>query len=455
MTGRVFCLVCCLCAALAAHAESSEESSLAGQWVGMFKSTDGEQHFELELAYEGDALQGILIPVEEGGGRIPADAVDFEDGVISVTARQGAVVLEARVAGDEMEGTANLPGGEMSMLLARKGSSRARTILDDFERRLSEMRGQPLELVRSGPGMDAVDDDALNELLQAAEASYTTSLALMHDGELVGEWYRGDQPEPVHAMSVTKAVLHLVIGRLITLGKLESTDTPVHHFYSQWAEDEQRAAITIRHLLAHTSGVDRGQPATPIYQSGDFVQFALNAPLEFEPGTEMVYSNNATNVLGGIVGQVIDGPLDEFLAEDLFGRLGIDNFNWGADPAGNPVGMAGLHLTAGDLVLLGQLVLNRGRWQDEQLIEAEWFEQSFVPGSEHSERIGLIWLLEQSNDQVVGAHHDGYLGQWLGVRFEERLVGARMIANSMAYDPETDRFLDFLEYLPPLVNSGD
>lgn len=459
MISRLTCSLCLLVLSSFVVAESPDESvpdkqSLAGLWQGVGEGNLGPWRFDVELSLDGDSLKGVFIVIEEKGERMALEYVDFEDGILRITVMEGAVELKGRVKGDEIEGDLSLPGGEMSVQMARKDSSAAKAMFEDLERQVAELREKPLERIRSGPGMESIDEEALSRLLDAADASYTTGLALMHDGELVGEWFRGESPKPVHAMSVTKTALHLVIGRLITLGKLESVDVPVHQFYPQWADDEERAGITIRQLMAHTSGLDRGQPTGPIYQSDDFVQFALDAPLEAEPGTKEIYSNNGTNLLGGIVKKIIDRPIAEFLAEDLFGLLGIESFVWHPDPAGNPQGMAGLYLTAGDLARLGQLALDRGCWQGERLIDADWFEESFEPG-EQTERIGLIWFLELDGDEVAGASHSGYLGQWLGLWFEEGIVGVRMVANSPAYNPETDIFRDFLQMLPVLVTKED
>ncbi len=429
---------------------SEQDVTPDGLWLGVAEADSGAMRFDVEMNVEDDQLQALFILHSEGGMEMPVENAELDGDEIRLVTMGGAVVLAGRFDGDQVKGTLRFPGDELPMQLARESSPEAEALLARIDSEIAALRGKPLKKHRSGPGMERMDDAALDELLEAADASYTTALALMHDGELVGEWFRGDQPQPVQTMSVTKAALHLVIGRLISLGKLESIDQPVHHFYPQWADDEQRSSITIRHLLAHTSGVDRGQPAAPIYQSDDFVQFALDAPLEFEPGTQVAYSNNGTNLLGGIVGQVIEQSLDEFLADDLFGRLGIENFSWAVDNAGNPHGLAGLALTTGDLAVLGQLALNRGEWNGEQLIDADWFEQSFQPGSEHSRGVGLIWFLQHEDDELVGASHSGHLGQWLGIRFDNSMVGARMVAQSPAYDGETDAFHEFLGMLAGL-----
>ena len=430
----------------------ADESSIAGLWLGVFETESGAMRFDVEFELdEHDHWQANLILHSEGGVQVPADETRLDGDALRVVAMQGAVVMQGQIIDQSITGSLRFPGDELPMRLARAGSSGAEDLARQAEDQIQALRARPLVLLRSGPGMERVDEQALADLLDAADASYTTALALMHDGELVGEWFRGDEPRPIETMSVTKAVLQLVIGRLVTLGKIESIDTPVGEFFPQWSDDEQRAGITLRQLMTHSSGLDRGQPAAPIYQSESFVQFALDAPMEFEPGTDVAYSNNATNLLAGVVAQAIDQPLAEFLAEDLFGAMGIESFSWATDRAGNPHGMSGLSLSAGDLALLGQLALNRGRWADRQLIDADWFEDSFQPGTEHSQHIGLLWKLIYEDDTLVGASHSGHLGQWLGIRFDSGVVGARLIAQSPAYDAETDGFFRFLSLLATLV----
>ncbi|MCC5865875.1 MAG: beta-lactamase family protein [Wenzhouxiangella sp.] len=441
--------------ALAEAAPKLDPASIAGLWQGTFEPPSGTMRFDVELDQEDESWQATVVLHSEGGARVPADRVELAGDRLSLVAMQGAVVLEGRVDGDQISGSLRFPTSELDMRLYRAGSELAADMLRQAEEGLRALREQPLRLVRTGPGLDRVDAAALDALLALAEASFTTALALLHDGELVGEWFRGAEPHPIETMSVTKVALQLIIGRLVTLGKIETIDAPVYHYFPQWADDQQRAGITLRQLMTHSSGLDRGQPAGPIYQSDSFVQFALDAPMEFEPGTSVAYSNNATNLLAGVLVQVIDQPLETFLANDLFGKLGIERFSWVKDRAGTPHGMAGLSLHAADLAVLGQLALNRGRWGDQQLIDPSWFEDSFQPGSEHSQRIGLLWFLDYENEQLVGASHSGYLGQWLGIRFDSGIVGARQIAQSAAYDAETDAFPTFLSLLSDLPASHE
>lgn len=146
------------------------------------------------------------------------------------------------------------------------------------------------------------------------------------------------------------------VGRVdeAALGLLDSLDTPVHEFYPEWSE-EPYSGITVRHLLNHTSGLESPMPTDPIYASDGFVRFALESDLETSPGEEMVYNNCATNLLAGLVGEAAGSRLDRFLGEELFGPMGITDFSWSLDDAGNPHGMAGFQVRPEDLARLGQL----------------------------------------------------------------------------------------------------
>ncbi|HEY8470511.1 MAG TPA: serine hydrolase [Longimicrobiales bacterium] len=344
---------------------------------------------------------------------------------------------------------------------------------------------------------------------------------MLHDGQLVGAWHSDGQSRPIEAMSVTKSIVNLAIGRLVTLGALESIDVPVSRFYPEWSTG-RKARVTIRHLLNHTSGIEAGRTTEEIYASNDFVRLALDAEITSEPGSRFLYNNKAVNLLAGIVEKATGKKMDDFLRDDLFARLGITDFGWSRDPTGNPHAMAGLQIHAMDLAKLGQLVLDRGHWQGEQLIAESWFDESLRPGSPHEATSGLLWWLipahaarviddakiqelreagvdsafvaaiarvrgrYESPDSffaalagalgenwrsvvsntlgplglaparieqgpIIGYRAEGYLGQYIVIFPEKRLVAVRMVEPSPSYDPRTDGFPNFSDLVRALV----
>ena len=124
---------------------------------------------------------------------------------------------------------------------------------------------------------------------------------IVKNGRLVADWDFGQPRGPIEAMSATKSIVSLTIGRLIDSGKIKSLDQPVSDFYPEWKQGRKKL-ITVRHLLSQTSGL-QNEPNTTveIYPSPDFVQLALAAELSDDPGSRFSYNNKAVNLLAGIV----------------------------------------------------------------------------------------------------------------------------------------------------------
>ncbi len=236
----------------------------------------------------------------------------------------------------------------------------------------------------------SIDAPALQQLLRAAEAAHSDAVVVWKDGRKVGAWYFGKAPKRIEAMSATKSVVNLAIGRLVTTGAIRSIDDPVSKYYPEWKQGKKQA-ITIRQLLDHTSGM-QVEGSQEVESSPDVVQLALAAELTDAPGTRSYYNNKAVNLLAGIVQKASGKKMDELLRSDVFGPLGITDFVWVRDSAGNPYSYARLQILPEDMAKLGQLVLDRGRWNGTQLIAPEWFD-AIMRGSPLEPRIGLLWWL--------------------------------------------------------------
>jgi CubicO group peptidase (beta-lactamase class C family) len=196
---------------------------------------------------------------------------------------------------------------------------------------------------------------------------------------------------------------------LITLGRIESLDTPLYEFFPEWKQGLKQK-ITLRHVLSHTSGL-QNVPDTrvEIYPSPDFVQLALAAELAHPPGTKFEYNNKAVNLLAGIVERVSGKKLDEFMRDEIFTPLGIREFDWMRDRAGNPHVMAGLTLYPLDLAKLGQLVLNRGSGTGTGSSLQAGSRRAFGPWLDAGARLALAAPARsrRERDRILGA---GVLG---------------------------------------------
>lgn len=266
----------------------------------------------------------------------------------------------------------------------------------------------PQDLESSDPIDEGLDLDALDALYQRAEEANSDALVILRNGKLVLEEHFGTDDGPIESMSVTKSIVNLALGHLIDAGTIESLDTPVYTFYPEWKQGKKQT-ITVRHLLSHTSGLQTGRTTEEIYASPDFVQLALCAELAWEPGEGFFYNNKAVNLLAGIVERASGQKLDAYLGEHVFAPLGITEFTWTKDPAGNPHAMSGLQIRPADLARLGQLMLDEGRWGDEQVLSAEWVRES-TRAQDLYGRCGLLWwVTPESKSFVIDAF---VLGKW-------------------------------------------
>ena len=235
-----------------------------------------------------------------------------------------------------------------------------------------------------------IDPAALKRLMAAAEAAHSDAVVIWHEGHLVGSWHFGKPEGPIEAMSATKSIASLAVGRAVTLGAIPSIDTPVARAYPEWRQG-QKAAITIRQLLDHTSGMQSGE-SNEVETSPDVVQLALAAELSDAPGARFYYNNKAVNLLAGVVQKASGRRMDELLGSDVFARMDFGAFEWVRDTAGNPYAYARLKIRPEDLAKVGQLVLDGGRWKGEQLISKDWIRAS-MQGSKQNPRCGLLWWL--------------------------------------------------------------
>jgi CubicO group peptidase (beta-lactamase class C family) len=238
------------------------------------------------------------------------------------------------------------------------------------------------------PKAAGIDLAALERLVKRAEETHSDALIVLRDGKLVGDWRFGKPAGPIEAMSVTKSIVSVAVGRLVTTGKLR-LDEPAATFFPQW-KGTPKEKITVRHLLAHTSGIQANPSAQEVYESPDVVKLALDAPLAAEPGTAFFYNNKAVNLLAAIVEKASGKKLDEYMRDEVFAPLGVASFSWMRDPAGNPHCMAGVKLDPVDLAKIGQLMLDEGTFQGKRLLIADWVRES-VRKPESIGKSGFLW----------------------------------------------------------------
>lgn len=176
--------------------------------------------------------------------------------------------------------------------------------------------------------------------------------------------------------SECKTITGMAIGMLIDEGRLSLDDKVLSIFEKRagaLAHIFQRS-VTVRHLLTMTSGVTFNEAGS--VTESDWVRCFLESVLRFEPGTKFAYNSMNTYMLSAIVRQITGQGLTEYLTPRLFEPLGITDFFWEKCPQGIEKGGWGLYIRPEDIAKLGQLLLQKGRWNGRQLLSEHWVAES-------------------------------------------------------------------------------
>jgi CubicO group peptidase (beta-lactamase class C family) len=293
--------------------------------------------------------------------------------------------------------------------------------------------------------------DAVNEIRRGTY-NEIHGLVIVKDGKLVLEEYgRGrmyssgspdnlgpvidfDRDEPHIVHSVSKSYMSTLVGIAIQEGYIESDKSSLlAHFPEHFDPDQpEKADILLEHVMSMTSGLEWNEwdVAALDFENSDALRFQraldpsayfLGKPLLHAPGTSFYYNTGGFQMMGEVVRRSTAMPLDQFAAQQLFDPLGITDFYWPQYEHG-PVYIVGdIYLRPRDMAKFGQLVLQGGQWNGQQIVPVGWFERAtteFIPvdhvGYKGYQGYGLFWWLksfEVGGEKIEAIHADGLAGQ--------------------------------------------
>jgi len=197
-------------------------------------------------------------------------------------------------------------------------------------------------------------------------------LVLQH-GEKVAE-HRWIAEAPRNSFSVSKSFVSIAAGMAVDRGKM-SLNSRVADFFPEYCGDKpgkRLSALTLEHLLSMTRGHRAfSRPATAAE--------ALAQPLSYQPGARFVYDNGSAFLASAMFTKAMGVTVREFLLDALFRPLGIPDPQWPQSPDGHTVGATGLVLATSSLARFGQFLLQRGQWQNRQLVSSAWIDNADRP----------------------------------------------------------------------------
>ena len=223
----------------------------------------------------------------------------------------------------------------------------------------------------------------------ALERMRINSIVVMRDGELVYENYRNGTNENTRSIiySASKSVTAILVGIAVEKGLIDSIDDPVDKYLPELA-DSAYAGVPIKHLMAMQSGNSWQEIYTEgseLYihrdrslnlQEVQYEDYALTVEKIGPSGEVFNYSTLDTNIVGWLLDKTVGGKFSEFMSENLWTPSGMeaDAYWVEAGPVSDPRPFygAGLATTTRDLARIGEMMLNGGRINGNQIISEEW-----------------------------------------------------------------------------------
>ncbi len=206
------------------------------------------------------------------------------------------------------------------------------------------------------------------------------SLMLIKDGAVIAEADFGDYDHRIWHVthSECKSITGLAIGMLIDEGKLTLDSRVVDIFASRLTMFSLAQLtlknLTVRHLLTMTSGLEFNEAGA--VTETDWVRCILDSPVKSEPGKVFSYNSMNTYMLSAIIKEITGSGLMEYLRPRLWEPLGIEKIYWETCPKGIEKGGWGLFICPEDMAKVGWLVMQGGRWNNEQIVSEKWLEMA-------------------------------------------------------------------------------
>jgi CubicO group peptidase (beta-lactamase class C family) len=256
-------------------------------------------------------------------------------------------------------------------------------------------------------------------------------LIARHDKLVYDDYIDGNVDTLRDTRSVTKSITDVLVGIAIEEGKLSGVEAKVatllpDHARRMQNPDPRKLQITVEDFLTMSSPLEcddwnqlsRGNEDR-MYLVEDWAQFIFDLPIrgrirvgeqtETPPyGRYFSYCSGGVFVLSEVLEKATGVRTDRYAQEKLFAPLEIQNAQWVYSPLNTPQTAGSLRLRSIDLLKVGQLYLDGGRWHGRQIVAEEWVRNSTRPHVrvEDATEYGYLWWLKSF--QHAGKSYPGY-----------------------------------------------
>lgn len=222
----------------------------------------------------------------------------------------------------------------------------------------------------------------------------TDSLLISYKGRLIFESYykRGRINYPHYQMSITKSYTALALGRAVQMRYLSMEDLhkPAVNYLKGLDKTKLAAGvekITVHQAMQMKSGIRLdSNKIKEIMKTPENLKgigqlqayFSHTAPIP-DKNIDFKYQASDPAITMQLVEALVPGTAKDFIKIELLGKLGISNYGWQEDISGLPKSAAGSSLRSRDMLKMGMLLMNKGKWKGEQLIPEKFVELATSP----------------------------------------------------------------------------
>lgn len=276
--------------------------------------------------------------------------------------------------------------------------------------------------------------------------SNTASFLVIKDGKLLHEQYWNGYHElsKTNSFSMAKAVTVMLYGKALEEGKIKNIDQNFSEFYDEFKLKDFGKDLNLKHLAQMESGLIWDEnyknpflPNARAYYGRSLIKATFSRKFKEKPGERFEYQSGSTQLLGFAVKKAINQSLSSYLSEKFWIPLGMEqNADWSVDESGMEKTYCCIHSNSRDFAKLGQLFIDDGKADNEQVLNLDFIEKMRTPTEKSDGIYGMgFWI---NNDNPIKHYYFlGLQGQYIIMIPEHKMV----IVRTGSYNnlPKTDR----------------
>tara|TARA_B100001027_G_C16265171_1_gene331608 strand:- start:1585 stop:2592 length:1008 start_codon:yes stop_codon:yes gene_type:complete len=292
------------------------------------------------------------------------------------------------------------------------------------------------------------ETDKLDKIIDESIKTFSSSITIYKDNKKILDICNKNDDILIETLSVTKSFCALAIMFLIQDGLIKSVEDLVCIYVKCWGYGKKKD-IKIKHILSHTSGLDKYwsyenfmMPEGSLdyflsdkkFKRPNVAEIVMTTDKVGENESGWYYNDTAVQIIPVLVKNITGIQIDKYLNKKLFKPLGI-KYKWNKDDDGNSYGPNGLSISSDGLCKVGLLIMNNGMLGKKKILDNELIKQmTRIRTSQKEMRkcpifsktnfsgYGYLWY--RYNDLIIA---EGFLGQILIIDKKRKIVASRLL----------------------------